>query len=164
MEGLIEEGEESLEQKKASSPAALDAAIIVAAQKVEHYEMASYGTVRTYAQVLGERGVARLLAQTLKEEKAADAKLTTIAERSVNEDAAQEWSSQEEGLLERSTAWMGATIDATSRQLASGARRAGEMVGLAQERPNRRTKTTRRSSGSTRARKSSRKTSNRRSS
>jgi hypothetical protein len=59
-----------------------DAVVITAAQKVEHYEIASYGTVRTYAEVLGEPSVARLLAQTVKEEKA-DGKLSTIAERSL---------------------------------------------------------------------------------
>ena len=159
MKGLITEGDEMM--SNTPEGALRDAVMITAAQKVEHYEMATYGTARTYAQVLGERGVARLLAQTLKEEKAADAKLTTIAERSVNEEAAQEWSSQEEGLIERSTAWMGATMEATSKQLASGARRAGAMVGLAQDSPKPRT--TRRSTTAARTRKSSRKTSNRRS-
>src|SRR3954464_9580830 len=89
MQGLITEGEEVM--NNTPEGALRDAVMITSAQKVEHYEMASYGTARTYAQVLGEPGVARLLAQTLKEEKAADGKLTTIAERSVNEDAAEEW-------------------------------------------------------------------------
>ena len=71
----------------AAAGALRDAVMITAAQKVEHYEMASYGTVCTYAQVLGEPGVARLLAQTLKEERAADGKLTTIAERTVNQES-----------------------------------------------------------------------------
>jgi ferritin-like metal-binding protein YciE len=77
MEGLLTEGEKMMNE--APEGALRDAVMITAAQKVEHYEMATYGTVRTYAEVLGERGVARLLAQTLKEEKAADAKLTMIA-------------------------------------------------------------------------------------
>jgi ferritin-like metal-binding protein YciE len=156
MQGLISEGEEMMNN---TPPGVLrDAVMITAAQKVEHYEMASYGTVRTYAQVLGERGVARLLAQTLKEEKAADAKLTTIAEGSVNEDAASEWQSsqEDESMLERSSAWMGATVTAASRQLASGARRAASAVGMAQDRPKRRTAS--RTTSTSRARKTARKT------
>ena len=74
MEGLLTEGQELMESSDAG--ALRDAMMITAAQKVEHYEIATYGTVRTYAQILGEKGVARLLAQTLKEEKAADKKLT----------------------------------------------------------------------------------------
>jgi hypothetical protein len=87
----------------------------------------------------------------LKEEKAADGKLTTIAERSVNEDAAEEWQAQEDGLIERSTTWMGETIGAASRQLAGGARRAAATVGMAPDRSRRRTSTrgaTRKRSGS----------------
>ena len=85
MEGLLEEGQELMES--ADPGALLDAMLITAAQKVEHYEIATYGTVRTYARVIGERGVARLLDQTLKEEKAADKKLTSIAEGAVNRKA-----------------------------------------------------------------------------
>jgi ferritin-like metal-binding protein YciE len=61
-----------------------DAALIAAAQRVEHYEMAGYGTVRTYAQQLGRSDVADILQQTLDEEGEADKKLTAIAESSVN--------------------------------------------------------------------------------
>ena len=82
MEGLLEEGEKLM--KSADGGALRDAMLITAAQKVEHYEIASYGTVRTYAEVLGEQEVFRLMAQTLKEERAADKKLTSIAENSVN--------------------------------------------------------------------------------
>jgi ferritin-like metal-binding protein YciE len=71
MQGLLAEGEELMNKTEAG--VLRDAVLITAAQKVEHYEIASYGTVRTYARVLGEPGVARLLAQTLKEEKAATA-------------------------------------------------------------------------------------------
>src|SRR3954471_13385400 len=132
MKGLLTEGEELI--NSAPEGALRDAMMITAAQKVEHYEMASYGTVRTYAQVLGEPGVARLLAQTLKEEKAADGKLTTIAERSVNEDAAEEWRAQDEdGLVERSAAWMSDAVGTASRQLAGRARRAAASVGLVQD-------------------------------
>jgi ferritin-like metal-binding protein YciE len=154
MEGLLTEGEELM--NKTPEGALRDAVMITAAQKVEHYEMASYGTVRTYAEVLGERGVARLLAQTLKEEKAADGKLTVIAEGSVNEEAAEEWRAQdEEGALERSRAWVGDTVDAASRQLAGGARRAAASMGMAQDRPGRR-RTSSRQAGKSRAKTSSR--------
>jgi ferritin-like metal-binding protein YciE len=138
MKGLLTEGEEMM--NNTPKGALRDVVMITAAQKVEHYEMASYGTVRTYAVVLGEPGVARLLAQTLKEEKAADGKLTVIAERSVNEDAAEEWRAQdeEEGLIDRSTAWVGETLDAASRQLTRTAKRAAVSVGLAAGRSSKR--------------------------
>ncbi len=133
MQGLLTEGEDVM--KRAPEGAVRDAVMITAAQKVEHYEMASYGTARTYAEVLGEPGVARLLAQTLKEEKAADGKLTTIAERSVNEDAAEEWRAQEaDSMLERSGAWVGDAVHAASRQLKGSARRAATTMGLASNR------------------------------
>jgi ferritin-like metal-binding protein YciE len=79
MEGVIADGKELLEEDMA--PEVLDAGIISAAQHVEHYEMAGYGTVRTYAQLLGEKEAARLLQQTLDEEGDADKKLTKLAER-----------------------------------------------------------------------------------
>jgi ferritin-like metal-binding protein YciE len=85
MEGLINEGKELLQEDLADS--AMDAALIGAAQKVEHYEIAAYGTARTHAQVLGRANVARLLQQTLDEEGATDKKLTTIAERVSNAEA-----------------------------------------------------------------------------
>ncbi len=79
MEGIIKEGEEILKEK--GEPEVRDAGIIAAAQKVEHYEIASYGTVRTYANLLGRKDWAQLLETTLEEEKAADRKLNAIAER-----------------------------------------------------------------------------------
>lgn len=85
MEGLIEEGKELLEEDLDGN--ALDAGLIGAAQKVEHYEIAAYGTARTHAQLLGYDKVARLLQQTLDEEGATDKKLTTIAERIINVEA-----------------------------------------------------------------------------
>jgi ferritin-like metal-binding protein YciE len=138
MASLISEGEDVM--NKTPEGALRDAVMITAAQKVEHYEMASYGTARTYAEVLGEPAVARLLQQNLKEEKAADGKLTMLAERSVNEEAAEEWQSQEEdeGLVERSTKWVGDTMSSTRRQIAGGARRAAASLGLASERSSRR--------------------------
>src|SRR5438105_11972084 len=73
MEGLIDEGKELLEEDAEES--VLDAGIIAACQKVEHYEMAAYGTLRTWAQMLGHEDVAGTLQEILDEEKAADDKL-----------------------------------------------------------------------------------------
>ena len=138
MKGLLKEGEKHM--KRAPAGALRDAVLITGAQKVEHYEMASYGTARTYAQVLGEQQVARLLEQTLKEEKAADQTLTNIAESSVNEEAAEEFQSQsdsEEGPLMRSAEWAGRTSGMAVRQLTRTARRAAAAVGIAQDRSSR---------------------------
>lgn len=77
MKGVIDEGSSML--KDAEEGSVRDAALISAAQRVEHYEMAAYGTVRTYAEQLGQSQCAKLLEQTLEEEKAADHKLTSIA-------------------------------------------------------------------------------------
>jgi ferritin-like metal-binding protein YciE len=77
--GIIEEGKDML--KKDAAPMVRDAAIIGAAQRVEHYEMAAYGCVRTYAEELGHTEAARLLQQTLNEEGEADKLLTSIAEK-----------------------------------------------------------------------------------
>ena len=85
MEGLLEEGKEMMQEDM--EPEVLDAALISAAQKVEHYEIAGYGTVRTYARLLGEEEDARLLQQTLDEEGDADKKLTQLAESSINVEA-----------------------------------------------------------------------------
>ncbi|MGH7477271.1 MAG: ferritin-like domain-containing protein [Longimicrobiales bacterium] len=85
MEGIIEEGKEILEED--ADPDVRDAALIAAAQRVEHYEIAAYGTVRTYAERLGHDNAARLLQQTLDEEGETDKKLTQIAERVVNPEA-----------------------------------------------------------------------------
>jgi ferritin-like metal-binding protein YciE len=79
MEGLIKEGNETLEEDIADENVQ-DAAIIAAAQRVEHYEIAGYGTARTFANLLGEDEAASLLEQTLEEEKETDAKLTQLAE------------------------------------------------------------------------------------
>jgi ferritin-like metal-binding protein YciE len=85
MEGLIEEGKEILEED--ADPAVRDAALIAAAQKVEHYEMAGYGCVRTYARQLGYDDAAALLQETLDEEGEADKTLTGLAESVVNAEA-----------------------------------------------------------------------------
>ncbi len=85
MEGLVEEGKDLLQED--AEPSVMDAALIAAAQKVEHYEIASYGCVRTWANRLGLEEVANLLEETLNEEKATDLKLTELAESQVNEAA-----------------------------------------------------------------------------
>ncbi|HEV2856141.1 MAG TPA: ferritin-like domain-containing protein [Thermoanaerobaculia bacterium] len=83
MEGLIEEAKEMM-QEEDMEPEILDTALLSAAQKIEHYQIASYGTVRTYAQVLGEDQHVRLLQKTLDEEQDADKNLTRLAESSIN--------------------------------------------------------------------------------
>lgn len=85
MEGLIEEAADLIAEKP--DPDVLDAGLIAAAQHVEHYEMAGYGCVRTYARQLGYDEQANLLQQTLDEEGDTDKLLTSIAERSINIDA-----------------------------------------------------------------------------
>jgi ferritin-like metal-binding protein YciE len=86
MEGLIEEAQELLKEKP--EPEVLDAGLIAKAQHVEHYEMAGYGTVRTYAEQLGLTKHAELLQQTLDEEGEADKRLSALAENSINLEAA----------------------------------------------------------------------------
>jgi ferritin-like metal-binding protein YciE len=85
MEGLTKEAEEIMESTEEG--VVRDAGIISAAQKIEHYEIASYGTLCAFAKTLGENDIANLLEQTLKEEKQADETLTQVAESSVNEEA-----------------------------------------------------------------------------
>lgn len=85
MKGIIEEASELLKEQKGKT--SLDAAIIAAAQKAEHYEIASYGTVRAWAQQMGHEEAVSLLEATLNEERAADEKLTEIAESLANEEA-----------------------------------------------------------------------------
>ncbi|MDX6889743.1 ferritin-like domain-containing protein [Klebsiella aerogenes] len=87
MEGLIEEANEVIEATEKNE--IRDAALIAAAQKVEHYEIAAYGTVCTLAEQLGYKAAVKLLAETLEEEKDADMKLTDIAVGHVNQDAQQ---------------------------------------------------------------------------
>jgi len=78
--GLIEEGQETIKESSEKEPLAADLALIAAAQRVEHYEISSYGTLRVLARQLGEVECARLLSQTLGEEESADFKLTAIAD------------------------------------------------------------------------------------
>jgi ferritin-like metal-binding protein YciE len=85
MEGLIKEGSEVLHEDGA--PSVLDAALIAAAQRIEHYEIAGYGCARTFATLLGNEEAVKLLNQTLEEEKQADTKLTELAMRGINQAA-----------------------------------------------------------------------------
>src|SRR5437016_3717530 len=87
MKGLIKEGEEIIDAIDESP--LRDAGLIAAANRVEHYEIAAYGTARSFAQILGMNPAVALLEETLREEKAADHKLTQIAESMVNEQARQ---------------------------------------------------------------------------
>ena len=88
MEGIIKEGQEVLSEHKQSDE--LDAALIAAAQKTEHYEIATYGCLCTWAQEMGHDKAVDLLKETLEEEKAADVKLTGIAKSSSNPHARSE--------------------------------------------------------------------------
>ncbi|MFN7116382.1 MAG: ferritin-like domain-containing protein [Saprospiraceae bacterium] len=87
MQGLVKEGQEVI--KMAASDEARDAALIAAAQRVEHYEIAGYGTARHYANMLGESEIADLLAQTLDEEKDTDELLNDLAIQKINKEAQQ---------------------------------------------------------------------------
>ncbi|HUR03732.1 MAG TPA: ferritin-like domain-containing protein [Nonomuraea sp.] len=94
MEGLIEEGKEILEEDGASE--VIDAALISAAQRVEHYEIAAYGCLRTYAQLLGMDDADKLLQQTLEEEEATDKALTALGEGGINQAAVAAGMEEEE--------------------------------------------------------------------
>jgi len=94
MEGLLEEGQELIKERP--EPEVLDAGLIAAAQRVEHYEIAGYGTVRTYARQLGEEEQANLLQETLDEEGETDKLLSSLAESSINIEAEQ--ADDEEGM------------------------------------------------------------------
>lgn len=85
MEGLLAEGTEIMEEE--GEPAVIDAGLIAAAQRVEHYEMAAYGCLRAFATLLGQPKAAMLLEQTLQEEEAADQLLSKLADGGVNEAA-----------------------------------------------------------------------------
>jgi ferritin-like metal-binding protein YciE len=87
MKGLVEEGKEVIEEDGDDS--VLDAALIGAAQRVEHYEIAGYGVVRTFASLLGEEDAMGLLQRTLNEEAEADTKLTKLAESIINVEASE---------------------------------------------------------------------------
>jgi Mn-containing catalase len=96
MQGLVEEGQEKISEGKEKEDAAADLGLVAAAQKVEHYEISGYGTVRTMAEKLGESKIARLLAQTLAEEEKTD-KLLTKLSPSLLQEAAEESGEEEQG-------------------------------------------------------------------
>jgi ferritin-like metal-binding protein YciE len=98
MKGLIEEGAEAIDEDALDT--VKDAALIAAAQRVEHYEIAGYGTVRTFAQSLGHDQAARLLQQTLDEEGAADKLLTKLAVTQINDRAEENQPGNEEDEME----------------------------------------------------------------
>jgi ferritin-like metal-binding protein YciE len=85
LEGIVEEGKELMEED--GGEPVLDAALIAAAQKVEHYEIAAYGCLVTYAGLLGERDIEKLLQETLAEEEATDKALTALGEGGINQAA-----------------------------------------------------------------------------
>lgn len=85
MKGLIKEGQEMIKAK--GDPDVIDAGLIAAAQRVEHYEIAGYGTVRAYAEILGAGEAVKVLEKTLQEEEETDNKLTELAESHINVEA-----------------------------------------------------------------------------
>jgi ferritin-like metal-binding protein YciE len=94
MEGLVEEGKDILAEE--GEEAVLDAALIAAAQKVEHYEIATYGCLITYAKLLGNRDAEKLLKQTLAEEEATDEALSALGEGGINQAAVTAGQGEEE--------------------------------------------------------------------
>jgi len=124
MRNLIKEGEEMLAE--AEDDATRDAVMIAAAQKVEHYEIASYGTMRTWANLLGHDDVAQLLEETLNEEKETDQNLTQIAESFVNPASAAEGDEEEEQTSGRQMRGArGATSRGSQQQAADRGKRSG---------------------------------------
>ena len=101
MQNLIAEGEDMIGD--AEEDAVRDAVMIASAQKVEHYEIAAYGTLRTWANMLGQDDVASLFEQTLEEEKETDQKLTELAEGFINQAAAEEGEEEEARPARRSS-------------------------------------------------------------
>ncbi len=130
MEGLIEEGKEIIRQ--GGDPAVVDAALIGAAQRVEHYEMAGYGCARTYARQLGFAQAARLLQETLDEEADADKKLTALAERAVNveaEDAEGGDDGESDGLVGKVTGAASAAAEKVGEVVGAAAQSVRKAVG-----------------------------------
>lgn len=122
MEGLVEEGSEVLDAE--GDPDVLDAGIIGAAQRVEHYEIAAYGTARAHAQAMGHTEIVSLLDQTLKEEEEADRLLTQIAEGGINRLAAA-MNEQEGEEMSGAGRQSGASASKAKRSGGRGASRSG---------------------------------------
>jgi ferritin-like metal-binding protein YciE len=106
IQGIVEEGKNAMEELEG---AILDAALIAGAQKVEHYEIASYGTLAYFAELLDEGKAKQLLGETLEEEKAADEKLTQIAKSRVNRQALIDAGSDEELVSHQASSQAGRT-------------------------------------------------------
>jgi Mn-containing catalase len=96
MAGLVEEGKDTIAEGKEKEDVVSDLALIVAAQKVEHYEISGYGSVRAMAEELGEEEVARLMSETLEEEEKADKLLTDLAKPLLEEANQEEEEGEEE--------------------------------------------------------------------
>src|SRR5687767_12289109 len=120
MKGLIEEGQEKMQELEQGPT--LDAALIASAQKVEHYEIASYGTLATFAEILGLQDAKDLLGQTLDEEKEADEKLTQVAGQINFEAEAEEGEEQEESSIVAAGARNRGTSSTGSRGRSNGSR------------------------------------------
>jgi ferritin-like metal-binding protein YciE len=110
--GIIEEGKSVMQED--FDDETMDACLIAAAQRVEHYEMAAYGTLAAWAKAMGHTEVARLLEQTLNEEKAADEKLTSLAEGGINREAATSAHPEKNGGDENATQALTSTRKAGS--------------------------------------------------
>lgn len=123
MKGLIEEGGKTLNED--ADPVVKDAALIAAAQRVEHYEMAVYGTLRTWARILGYEESARLLEETLDEEEGTDSALTGIATK-INPEAAAGEDTAEPADRGRETGRKAATGNATRSQSGATAKKPGQ--------------------------------------
>ena len=91
MAGLVEEGKETIEEGKEKNDLAADLALVTAAQKVEHYEISGYGTLRALARQIGEREVANLLSHTMGEEESADYLLTDISKPLIQQASAEDY-------------------------------------------------------------------------
>jgi ferritin-like metal-binding protein YciE len=123
--GLVDEGKKAMEELDGS---VLDAALIASGQKVEHYEIATYGTLAYFAEMLGNERAKELLGETLDEEKAADEKLNTIAKSDVNRqalmgDGEDEAETSAFGRLRRTMSSLTTANDDRARRTASGTRR-----------------------------------------
>lgn len=133
MKGLVEEGQEVIEED--GDGPAIDAALVAAAQRVEHYEMAAYGTVRTLAELLGHQEAVELFEQTLGEEKATDAKLTQVVEQSIypgapkNEGDVMEGEEEDEESGRGSRGGRGGARKGTSRGGSKGGSKSGSKGG-----------------------------------
>jgi ferritin-like metal-binding protein YciE len=142
MIGIIEEGNTAMEELEG---AVLDAALIAGAQRAEHYEIAAYGTLAYFAELLGEDDAKELLGETLDEEKAADEKLNTIAKSKVNREALMRGDSEEDAEQEDEE-------EAASFAMPRGVKRAAASMGLANDRGGARSRGSSKSRGGSRSR------------